>query len=263
MALEKARQERKGRGPNRTPGSQRHLESETESINYSNTSVTRISPEILLEQRVVASFPNDQRADIYRSLRTEVLKRLAENKHNSLAITSPNQDEGKSLTAVNLAVSIAMDVKHTALLVDLDLRKPSLHAYFGIQPTSGLRDYLVDESDLSEHLINPSIPRLVLLPAGRASNSSSETLQLPRMTRLTEELKSRYRDRVIIYDLPPLLSSPDAMAFLSQVDAVLLVIAEGMTKKDDVRRSMDLLVNYNVIGTILNKSAETRTSSYA
>ena len=159
IALEKAHQERKGRSPDRASGSQRHRGGDVESIDYSHTSVFKISPEILLERRVVAAFQTDQRADIFRTLRTEVLKRLAEKKHNSLAITSPNPDEGKSLIAVNLAVSIAMDVKHTALLVDLDLRNPSLHTYFGFQPTSGLRDYLVDGSDLSDHLINPSIPR--------------------------------------------------------------------------------------------------------
>ena len=119
-----------------------------------------------------------------------------------------------------------------------------------------MSDYLFGQVQLSECLINPGIERLILPPGGNAIQNSSEALTSPQMTKLAQELKARYPDRFVIYDLPPLFSSDDAMVFLPQIDATLLVVREGATRASGIQRSVNLLQDRNLIGTVLNGSAE-------
>jgi protein-tyrosine kinase len=141
------------------------------------------------------------------------------------------------------------------LLVDADLRDPGVHRYFGLQPALGLSDYLLRDAPLAELLINPEgIPRFVILPGGKPLTNSTEMLNSPKMARLVEELKTRYASRIVLFDVPPLLSSADTLAFSPYVDAALLVIEEGKTAAQDARRAAELLANTRLIGTVLNKS---------
>jgi protein-tyrosine kinase len=229
---------------------------DVKTITYRETRVVQTQEHSLSEQRVVSGTFQEELSDTFRILRTQVLARLTAETHTTLAITSSGRGEGKTLTAVNLATSVALDPKHTVLLVDADLRRPSLHRYFGIDASHGLADYLVDDKPISACLVNPGVPRLVLLPAGRALRESSEVLSSPKMARLAQELKARYPDRIVIYDLAPLLSSSDALTFLPYVEAILLVTQEGATRKADVVRALELLQGFNVIGTVLNRSSE-------
>ena len=192
-------------------------------------------------------------ADAFRMLRTQVLQRLKLGGYSTLAITSANRGDGKSLTAVNLAISLALHIDRTVLLVDLDLRRPRVHKYFGINPEAGLTDYLLDDTPLPACLINPGIERLVILPVRTPLQSSSELLSTPKMIGLARELKTRYPERIVIYDLPPVLVSDDALAFLQHVDCCLFVVQDGQTPKGDILRAIDLLKGSNVIGTVLNK----------
>jgi capsular exopolysaccharide synthesis family protein len=195
--------------------------------------------------------------DAFKILRTQILQRLVESRWNSLAITSAEDNEGKTLTAINLAISLAREVTHTVLLVEADLRHPSVHRYFDIPAPKGLSDYLTGDVPLSELLINPAgIPRFVVLPGGRALANSAEMLNSPKMVRLVEELKSRYRSRIVLFDLPPILSCADTLAFSPYVDAALLVIEEGRSRAADIRRAAELLNGTHLIGTVLNKSRE-------
>lgn len=140
------------------------------------------------------------------------------------------------------------------LLVDLDLRKPSLHRMFGIQPKAGIGDYLLRGTPLNEILVNPSIERLVLLPGREPVSNSSEMLSSPRMVQLVDELKNRYPSRIVLFDLPPLLATDDALAFSPYVDAALLVVEEGETLKEEIEQSIELLKQTRLLGTVLNKS---------
>lgn len=229
--------------------------SNPDAITYRRTRVVETEEGRLSEQRVICGSFQEELADTFRILRTQVLARLASQSHTTCAITSPHRGDGKTLTAVNLATSIALDPKHTVLLVDADLRRPSLHEYFGIEATCGLADHLLHDRPIADCLINPGVPRLVLFPAGQALRQSSEVLSSPKMARLAQELKSRYPDRIVIYDLAPLLSSSDALTFLPHVEATLLVTREGRTKKADILRAFELLQGVNVIGTVLNSSS--------
>ncbi len=190
------------------------------------------------------------------------MQKLKELSGNTLGIGSPNSGDGKTLTAVNLAVSMAMLPMHTVLLVDLDLRHPGTHEYFGIKVECGLSDYLTDQADFSDCLVHPDIDRLVILPAGRAVHNSSEILESPKMGSLVREIKGRYPDRLILYDLPPLLSSHDFLFFLPHIDANLLVVQEGKTRDGEIQHSLNLLKNYNLLGTVLNKSTEKDSHPY-
>lgn len=141
--------------------------------------------------------------------------------------TSPSLGNGKTVTAINLAISLAREVNQTVLLVDLDLKRPAIGRYFVDGPTRGISDYVSHDAELADLLIHPGIERLVVLPGNESFAHSSEILSSPRMTQLVEELKSRYEDRLIIFDMPPVLASDDVIAFLPYLDAVMLVAEDG------------------------------------
>ncbi len=267
-ALEKARQQRGEVLGTPLPRTRDRMSARTVSrdlkapIAYCETRVEKTEGHVLREKRVIAGASQEHLADAFRILRTQVLQRMSAQNHTTLAVTSPNPEEGKSLTSVNLAISLAMDVNHTALLVDLDLRRPSIHDFFGIKPEVSVTDYLKGDAALSDCLIHPGIERLVILPADKRVGNSSELLSSPEMVALTRELKARYPDRLVIYDLPPLLATDDSPVFLQYVDACLLVVEENETSKDDIKKSVELLSNYNFIGTVLNKSHTYEKSYY-
>jgi capsular exopolysaccharide synthesis family protein len=230
-------------------------------INYTQTRIVRPDPAVFKRNRVIAGSQDDGVVDAYRMLRTRVLHRMHQNGWRSLAITSPGPGEGKTLTAVNLALSLAMDVNHTVLLVDLDLRRPSVHKLFGYEPQYGIADFLFSDMPLSDVLFTPSVERLVVLPGCTQQENSSELLSMPRTRELVAEVTARYPERIVLFDLPPLLLVDDALAFAPYVDAFLLVVEEGETAKVALAEARDLLQNVNVIGTVLNK-AEERSNYY-
>ncbi|WJW75214.1 CpsD/CapB family tyrosine-protein kinase [Thiohalobacter sp. IOR34] len=256
VALEKARKERGEAGTGSTaPQGQAARPAGTADISYTQTRVTPVSPEIMKKNRILTAVEDSPFADAYKMLSTQVLQRMKENGWNVLAVTSPGEDEGKTLTAINLAISLAREVSHTVLLVDANLRHPSIHEQLGLQAGAGLSDYLIDDAELPELLLHPEgLDNLVLLPAGRPVHNSAELLNSPKMVKLVDELKHRYPERFVIFDLPPVLSTADALAFSPYVDAALLVLEEGKTQAEQAQRAVDLLESTNVLGTVLNKS---------
>ena len=153
-------------------------------------------------------------------------------------------------------MAIAREVHRTVLLADLDLRHPSVHRFFGLEPHHGIIDFLLDDVPISEILIHPGIDHLVILPGGRVVQNSSEILASPRMMDLVDDLKQRYASRIVIFDLPPLLSTADTLAFAPYVDCVLLVVEDGRTTKEELLAATELLANANLLGTVLNRSHE-------
>jgi protein-tyrosine kinase len=210
----------------------------------------------LERNRILAHHPRTQEADIFRILRTQILQIMNKSGFRTLAITSPNYGDGKTTIALNLAVSIALDLKQTVLLADLDLRKPSLCHFLGMDSTVGLSNYLLRDAPLHECLVRPAFDRLNTLPAGPPLDYSSEILGSPRMAALARELKTRYADRMIIYDMPPVLAQDDSIAFMPHVDAVLMVVRDGVTRVSEVKRCLDSLASANVIGVVLNDARD-------
>jgi len=207
---------------------------------------------------VGAGAPNEGYA-VYNHLRTQILQRLQENHWNTVAITSPSKSSGNTLTAINLAISIARDYNYTVLVVELDLVNPSFQRILGFKQRQGIVDHLLHDVPIPEILLNPGIDRLVVIPAGSPITNSSELLSSPKMSGLVEELKHRYEDRIVLFDLPPVLTSDHAMAFSPLVDCALLVVEEGETRINDVRRALDCLRSTNILGVVLNRSIHVET----
>ena len=197
----------------------------------------------------------------YKMLRTRILQRMRANGWRSLAVTSATQGDGKSLTSINLAISLAGDVNHSVCLVDLDLRHSSVARYLGLKAKYGVSDCLATKVAPEEVFIRTDIERLVVAPNVHQVALSSEMLSSPAMHELNEMLRSD-PNRIVIFDLPPLLSADDALAFEPLTDAILLIVAEGITARTDAMKALELLENTNVLGTVLNRSDERTTAYY-
>lgn len=234
----------------------------TTGIFYSQTKVIEVPEQTLLDHRLIAALPDHQFKDAYRMLRTRVLQTMRANNWNTLAVTGPASGCGKTLTAINLAISLAMEITNTVLLVDLDLRKPSIHKYFGYEPDLGLSDYLTGDATLPDILVSPGIARLVVLPGREGLINSSEMLRSPKMVNLVNELKYRYPERIIIFDLPPILAADDALSFAPYTDAMLMVAENGGTQRDDLQKAIEILRDAPLIGTVLNKAPISTNSGY-
>jgi Mrp family chromosome partitioning ATPase len=225
-------------------------------IHYTHTAVFKTDPAVLEENRILNPASDADAAFAFRMLRTQVLQRMDHHGWRSLAVLSAGESEGKTTTAANLAIALGNDRQHTVLLVDADLKNPRIGATFGLSVTTGIDHVLRGEADVADCLHHPEgFERLVLLPAHGALEHSSEALAGPEGRALTAGLKGRYPERIIIFDLPPVLRADDALAFLPQVDCCLLVIAEGITGRDELVRCMELLRNTPIVGTVLNKAS--------
>lgn len=250
-AVERARNERYAVMP-------RNRQLVPSEIRYTQTRTVPHYPGWLQQQRVITPGSTAAYAEAYKVLRTRVSQRMRQNGWRTLAVTSLRPHEGKTLTAINLSISLAQESDHTVLLVDADLRRPSIHKYLGLQVELGLSDHLLENTPLQQILIHPAIRHLVIAPGGKPVNQSSELLSSPMMRQLVHELKTRYASRLVIFDLPPVFSTDDALAFSPYIDALLLVVEDGKTQRDDVAESLEILksTNQNLIGTVLNKSVE-------
>jgi protein-tyrosine kinase len=221
------------------------------------TRVVPVDPLRLESERILSAGARERQGLPYKMLRTQVLRRLDKLGVNSLAVVGTAADTGKTLTAINLAITVAADPERTALLVDLDLRKPSIHRRLGIDPTVGIDDCLRGSRPLAEALVRiDGYDRFAVLPARERSLDSSELLSSRRTHELIHEMRSRYRDRIVMFDLPPVLQADDALAFARHVQAVLVVVGEGKTRRDDLVRTLELLRDVPIIGTVLNGTRE-------
>jgi Mrp family chromosome partitioning ATPase len=214
-------------------------------------------PGILEANRVLNPASSDPAAAAFRMLRTQVLQRMDANNWRSLAIFSPGARDGKTTTAINLAVSLASDRRHTVLLVDFDFKHPTVATRLGLSPESGADDVLVSGACVEDCLYHPEgFERLIILPARGSLMNSSEILAGPRSREVVGELRDRYPERIIVFDLPPVLQADDALAFAPLVECGLVVAAEGRTRRSDLTRTIELLHKTPLVGTVLNRAAD-------
>jgi Mrp family chromosome partitioning ATPase len=198
----------------------------------------------------------------YKILRTRMLQRLAANQWHSVAITGTETGQGKTLTAINLAIALAQDPSTYVFLVDLDLQRPQIASYMGLKFDRGLGEYLTGDASIDQIIYDPGITRLAVIPNSRSLENSSEHLAGTNMMNLLSDLDSQIPRRVVIYDMPPVLMSDDVMTFAPHIDGVALVVAEGVTTRGSLERSKEILAEMNLIGVILNRSAERSDSPY-
>ncbi|HVC01653.1 MAG TPA: CpsD/CapB family tyrosine-protein kinase [Steroidobacteraceae bacterium] len=225
-------------------------------IVYTHTQVFPISAERWERNRIVD--PNSAAAApaAFRMLRTQVLQRMDAHGWRSLAMFSPQATDGKTTTAINLAISLASDRMHSVLLVEFDLRQPAIAERLGLTPQFGAEDALSGAAAVEDCLYHPDgIDRLIVMPARAALANSSEALTGPRCRQIAAELRARYPERIVLYDLPPVLVADDALAFAPLVDCGLVVAAEGRTRRDDLVRTIEMLHKTPLIGTVLNRAS--------
>lgn len=212
-----------------------------------------IDPMVAEKNRCVAVFPNAPEMEAFRILRRKILN-LAENKGwNTFMITSALPGEGKTLTAINLSLTFAREFHQTVLLVDCDLRKQSIYSMLGIKSEKGLVDYLLRDTCLEDLIIWPNIDKFTLISGGRSAQDSAELLGSQKMKELFADMKTRYTDRFVIFDVPPLLSGADALTFMSLVDGVLLVVQADKTSVEDVNRSLEMIPTGKLLGLVVNR----------
>lgn len=236
-------------------------EARPKNIEYTDTFVHKVSRSELVANRIIAQEKKHGYADAYRMMRAQVLTKLRKNGWSTVGVTSAGPGQGKSLTSANLAISIARNVNHTVMLADFDLRRPNIRNLFNYEREFGLIDCLRDEMPVQDVLFTPSMNGLVVLPGGRPVDESSELLETAQASHLMQEVKERYKSRVIIFDLPPMLVNDDVFAVMPMIDSMLFVVEEGKTRREDVTRCMELLKDQNLLGTILNKSRDKASST--
>ena len=230
---------------------------------YKQSRSHQLSQEALAANHCLNIFSDPVNIESYKMLRTQVIQRTQPHGWNTFMITSALPGEGKTLTAINLALTFAKEHNSTVLLVDCDLRKQSVHKVLGIESKLGLIDALSDNRPLQDLIVWPGIDRLTLISGERTISESSEILNSMKMRALVNDIKSRYHDRYVFFDLPPILSAADAVAFAPLVDAVLIVVQAEKTLIQDVKRAVNLIPKEKFLGFVLNGAKAPAKSQYA
>ena len=202
---------------------------------------------------VAALAPTSLAAEQYRSLRTRIKRSESGRALRSIAITSPNKGDGKSLTAANLALTMAQEFQQRVLLVDCDLRRPSVHQLFGLSEAPGLGDVLMNAAELEQALVLLPEHHLTVLPAGLPPSNPAELIGSSAMRRLLDTLRTRF-DRILI-DVPPVAPLADLHILAPMVDALLMIVRAGITPKPAIERALAGLDPTKVLGLVLNESA--------
>ena len=220
---------------------------------YSHSTLIDLDNRALLENRCICIEPESMEIDCYKVLMTK-LQHLTQHKGwNSVMITSALPGEGKTLTSINLALTFSKAYNQTVLLVDCDLRNQNINKVLGLQSKAGLIECLVDGRPLQESIVWPGIDKLTLMSGGRTIPNAAELLGSPRMQALVKEMKSRYDDRYVLFDVPPLLVGADALALVPYVDCIVMVVDEGKTGTKDVQKAVKMLPADKFLGFVMNR----------
>ncbi len=251
-ALEKAEEERQGKQDLLSISTLADMEVEpngpaalpmpTEEICLQKPLVSLVQPGCLVNEQ-------------FHKLRAYLLRINTAENLKTILVTSSNQGEGKSFISANLAIGISHDLHSHALLVECDLRNPTLAQWFGISGGKGLSDYLRGKADIPEILLRTEVQKLSLIPAGNVENRPAELLAGGRMMALVRELRSRYSDRIIILDSTPLLATTEPEVLAKMVDGILVVVKAGSTKRETVAQAVRSLDKEKIIGVVLNDIA--------
>lgn len=209
---------------------------------------------------LVPGQPRSQLEEEFRIIKRPLLENVRQegpmrpNRANLIMVTSAVAGEGKTQTSLNLAISIAMELDHTVLLVEADVLRPSALSRIGVQASHGLLDLLENpQTELPDVLLRTNIPKLTLLPAGTASSRSTELLASDAMDQLLSELAHKYPDRIVIFDTPPLLSTTESRVLASHMGQVVLVTEANKTALSMVKQAYATVENHPVVLGLLNK----------
>ena len=200
-------------------------------------------------------------AESFRTLRTRILHPESGEPPRNILVTSAAPGEGKSFVCANLGISFAQGVDNSSLLVNCDLRKPSLERLFGLANDRGLVNYLRDKEDLGSLIADVGVDKLRIIPAGPPPVNPAELLGSGAMQDLIEELGSRYEDRIVLFDSPPLLAAAETAILAKHVDAVVIVVRSGSSRREHVQSMVDKIGKEKVIGVVFNAYTSTMLDS--
>lgn len=209
---------------------------------------------------VTPNAPRTPVADQFRVIKRPLIanavgKGAATLKHgNLIMVTSAVAGEGKSFTSVNLAMSIAAELDHTVVLVDADVARPSQLRMLGLPPSEGLLDVLEGKAELSDVLLRTNVDKLTILPSGTPHAKATELLASEGMARLLDEMATRYPDRIIIFDSPPLLLTTESRVLASHMGQIVVVVSAGRTQQAAVQQALDTIDSCPVRLLVLNKA---------
>jgi protein-tyrosine kinase len=213
----------------------------------------RVTEKVVSDHRLITYYePDSVAAEQFRKLRTQILRLSIPRPPRTILVTSSTSGEGKTFVAANLAAGIAHDFQAYSLLVDSDLRNPSLGRWLGIHNGYGLSDYLVGKKDIPELLIKTEVERLKVLLGGTLQDNPSELIGSDRMEALIEELKERYSDRYIIFDSTPILATSEPEVLCKLVDGIIFVVRAGVTPRETVKEAISALDKDKILGVVLN-----------
>jgi len=201
---------------------------------------------------VVFHDPESLAAEHFKALRAQILYPRDGGERKVILITSAMEQEGKTLVACNLAVSIAQGVDPYCLLIDADLRRPSVHEMLGLEPRHGLSEYLQDGGSVAPYLFKSSLAKLTVLPAGRPPRNPAELMTSEKMFHLIQEVRMRYEDRHVIIDSPPINLAVETITLAQQADAVIMVVRYGISNRDLVEEAMEKIGREKVLGIVFN-----------
>lgn len=235
---------------------------EDTEIHYLQTPVVELDEAQLENQRIVAHRKSHPASWAFDLLRTQVLQKMDENGWRTLAVTSPTMESGKTVVAINLAIGIAQQTNRTSLLVDLDLRRPRVASTLGLHREVSLNHVLSGNARVEDAMVNPGMPRFVVLPTQDPIPSSAEVLGSSKVAALMNELREKYADRVVVVDLPPVLAADDVLAILPRIDCVLMVVANGTSTRKEIEEAMNRLSKSNLLGVVLNKDDAPSANAY-
>ncbi len=216
---------------------------------------------VIHDARLVAlSAPKSLPSEQYRTLKTKLFQMRNSGSLRSVLVTSAAASDGKTLTAVNLALTIAQEIEQRVLLVDCDLRRPSVHKALGFPKTDGLADFLSQEMDWSSVVLSTSIPNLCVIPAGTVPDNPAELLNTQKMREFLSSISHQF-DWVII-DSPPIVPLADAELLSSLVDGTLLVVRACKTPAESVTKAVQALKNGKILGVVFNGAQASKKSGY-
>ena len=196
--------------------------------------------------------PQSFEAEQFKHLRTNILFPVSGKPPRLIMVTSALPDEGKSFVSANLAVSIAQNINEHVLLIDCDVRCPSIHKIFGFGDMPGLSEYLNKDTPLSSFLLKTDINKLTILPGGIPPQNPAELMSSNQMAELLKEIKSRYSDRYIIVDSPPPHLTSETNVIARQVDGIVLVVKAGSTRRELLEELVEMMGKEKVLGVVIN-----------
>jgi protein-tyrosine kinase len=197
---------------------------------------------------------NPNAVSAYRQLRTRILHRARSHSWTAIGVTSPGPGQGKTVNAINLALNVAREKNNNVFLLDLDLRNPSVCKYLGVQPPQELLGFFTGTAKPADVFFSIGVENLMLAGSTSGIDQSSELLATGRVEELFGYIRKVAPQPLIVIDMPPVLSNDDALVVAPKVDAMLVVVSEGVSRRDAVQQTLDLLGEFNLAGVLMNRS---------